>query len=85
MALTLFTAARLFRTGARGNWPLAYWGAALAYTFGFSRGLNAWWVGAGVLCALAVRCGPYPRAVRWAELAALGYVLWRALGLILLW
>ena len=85
LALTLLTAIRCFGAAPRSNWPPAYWAIALAYTFGFSRGLHPAWVGTGALCAILIRFGAWPSLVRWAELVALAYVAWRSVGLILLW
>ena len=67
------------------NWPLAYYAVLMGYTVGFSGGLNPYWVGAGIACALAIRFGFYPARVRLAELIPLGYVAWRSVGLILMW
>ena len=85
LALTTVTAIRRFRPDSGGNWPLVYWAIALAYTFGFSYGLHPAWVGPGTLCAILIRFGVWPSLLRWVELAALAYVAWRSVGLILLW
>jgi hypothetical protein len=53
--------------------------------FGFSGGLNPYWVAAGVACAVAIRLGFHPRQVRWVEAIPLAYVAWRCVGLLLMW
>jgi len=85
MALTAGAAVLRLRGRASSSWPLAYYAAALGYTFGFEGGLNPYGVFAGLISSLLVRLGIFPRQARVVELAALAYVLWRCLGLLLLW
>jgi hypothetical protein len=85
LALTIVLAWRRFAGPLMANWPLAYYAALVAYTLGFSGGLNPYWVAAGVACGLAIRCGLYPARVRLAELVPLAYVTWRCVGLVLMW
>ena len=86
LGLTLVVAwRRMRRPSLTANWPLLYYAATAGYTFGFSGGLNPYWVAAGVACGLAIRCGLYPAQVRWMELVPLAYIAWRSVGLILMW
>jgi len=85
LVLTLVLAWRRWRGALAANWPLAIYAALAGYTMGFSGGLNPYWVAAGVVCAVAIRLGFYPRHVRWVEALALGYVAWRCVGLLLMW
>ena len=84
LALTLLLLWRRFR-GSPANWPLVYYAAVTGYTFGFSGGLNPYWVAAGVACGVAIRFGFHPRRLRWAEAIPLAYVAWRCVGLLLMW
>jgi hypothetical protein len=85
LALALLLVWRRFRGALEANWPLVCYAAIAGYMIGFSSGLNPYWVGAGVACAVAIRLGFYPRQVRWVEAIALGYVAWRCVGLVLMW
>jgi hypothetical protein len=85
MALTIVLVWRRFAGALAANWPLAYYAALVAYTIVFSGGLNPYWVAAGVACGLAIRCKLYPARVRLVELFPLGYVIWRCVGLVLMW
>lgn len=83
MALTAAMAAQRWRGSARSAWPAAYYAVLAGYTFGFEGSMNRWMVAAGVACAVAIRCGA--AQARWLEMAVFAYVLWRGLGLLLLW
>jgi hypothetical protein len=86
LALTVLLARWRFRGPAlTANWPLVYWAIVPVYMIGLPGGLNPYWVGAGVVCAVAIRFGFYARQVRWVELVVLGYVAWRSVGLIMMW
>ena len=85
LLLTLLVVWRRFAGRPSSNWPLAYYTVLAAYTWAFSGGLNPFWVAAGVVCALAIRFGLQARYVRLLELLPLAYVIWRCIGLILMW
>jgi len=85
LLLTLFLAWTRLRGLYSSNWPLVYYAAVVAYTVGFSGGLNRYWVAAGVACGLAIRCGFYPSRIFLLELVSLAYIAWRSVGLILMW
>jgi chromate transport protein ChrA len=85
LVLALVLVWRRFRGSLRANWPLACYAAIAGYTFGFSASLNPYWVAAGLACGVAIRLDFHPRQVRWAEAIALGYVVWRCVGLLLMW
>ncbi len=89
MAATLWMAWARFRFRLGGAWFALYYLLILGFWVGFDGSLNTWWVGFGVAAALLLRSGvvrgTFRRGVRAAELAFFGYVLWRGLGLLLLW
>lgn len=84
LALTLVLAWRRF-AGKPVNWPLAYYAAVAGYTIAFSYSLNPYWVAFGAACAVAIRFGFQAARLRFVELAPLGYVAWRCVGLVLMW
>jgi len=84
MAATLWTAYARWRFRPESNWFALYYLLILGFWFGFDGSLNTWWVLAGVAAGVLLRAkwiGP-PRLL---ELAFFLYVLWRCLGLLLLW
>lgn len=85
MGLTLAVAVQRFTARHTSNWPLAYYAAVLGYTFAFDGGLHPAWVLAGLACALLIRSGYFWKHARALEAVVFGYILWRCLGLILLW
>jgi len=85
MALTGLVVWRRFAGKLSSNWPLGYDAVLVGYTIGFSGGLNPYWVAAAVACGLLIRFGFYPDRVRLAELIPLAYVMWRCVGLVLMW
>jgi hypothetical protein len=85
MALTAVVAVHRFRGRHSSNWPLVYYAVLLGYTFGFEGGLRPEMVLAGLGCAVSIRFGFFWKVVRVGELVVLGYVLWRCLGLIMMW
>ena len=74
-----------FRQPPASNWPLVCYGVIVAYTLGFSGGLNPYCVAAGACCALAIRMRLLTPWMRWLEWLPLGYIAWRSLGLLLMW
>lgn len=89
MALTVWTAYARFRFRLASNWFALYYAVMAGFWLGFDGSLNNWWLGAGALSAVLLRAdflrGIPLQVVRAAELAFFGYVLWRGLGLLLLW
>jgi hypothetical protein len=89
MALTVWTASARFRFRLASNWFSLYYAVIAAFWLGFDGSLNSWWLGAGVVPAVLLRAdflrGGSLTAVRAAELAFFGYVLWRGIALLLLW
>ncbi len=85
MALTILTGVSRWTGGLKSNWPLVYYAMLLGYTIGFKYGLNPYWISAGTLTALLIRFSRWGLRTRWAEAVVFGYVLWRCVGLILLW
>lgn len=85
LLLAVAVVVQRFRRSQAATWPLFCYAAFLAYAIGFSGGLNPYGVLAGALCAVGLRLNFYPRILRWPELAALGYVFCRSLGLLLMW
>lgn len=83
MGLTAAFAAARWRGMTRWGWAAAYYVVLAGYTFGFDGSYRKEWVAVGVVSAIAIRCG-LARA-RWVELAVFGYLLWRGVGLLLLW
>ena len=85
LALAILLGWSRFRGSLAANWPLLCYALIVGYTVAFSGGLNPYWVGAGVLCAGAIRAGFHPLHLRWAEMIALAYIAWRCVGLLLMW
>src|SRR5262245_39399465 len=85
MALPVVVAVNRWRGKVRGNWALCYYAVLLGSAFGFRGGLDPAWVLTGVAIALGVRYSPWGAALRCAETGVFVCVLWRCLGLILLW
>lgn len=85
LALTLLLLWRRVRGTLTANWPLVCYALIAGYTAGFSGGLNPYWVAAGAACAVAIRLGVYPLQIRWVEAIPLGYMVWRCVGLLLMW
>lgn len=85
MALTIGVAALRLRGPAASNWPLVYYAVVLGYTFGFGGSLSKYPVFVTVAAGLLLRFRLDAKAVRGVELAGLAYILWRSVGLILLW
>jgi hypothetical protein len=85
LALTVLLVWRRFQGTLDTNWPLACYAVIAAHAMVFSRGLNPYWVAAGVACGVAIRLGFRPRQVRWVEAIPLAYVAWRCVGLLFMW
>lgn len=89
LALTLWVALVRYSHGTSSNLPLLYWLGIIAHMKFFEGGYEPRWVLAGTACALIVRfeflSPAIMKTLQLGELAAMGYVLWRTVGLILLW
>ena len=89
MAATVVMAIKRFQLRLDTNWPLLYYAILVTYSRGFQYSLNEYWLFTGVACGLFLRFeflgGIFEKAIRAVELAVFAYVLWRCLGLILLW
>ena len=71
------------------NLPLVYWGAVVAHTKFFQGGYDPKFVLIGLVCCLLLRFefmnDLLVKLVQVCEFAALGYVIWRTVGMILMW
>ena len=89
LAMTALMAWVRYARPITSNGPLIYWAAVITHLRFFEGGFNPWWIGAGAACALFVRfefmSHGFARVFLAGEAIALGYVVWRTLGLILLW
>ncbi len=73
-----------FRRAFAANWPLVAFALILGYSFGFSGGLNPYWVLLGTACAVAIRLRFYPQIVWYIEAVTLGYIVCRSVDLLLM-
>jgi hypothetical protein len=89
LALTIWVALVRYSHGTSSNLPLLYWLGIVAHMKFFEGGYDPKWVFGGAVCALIVRfefISPgLTKLFQLGELTAIGYVLWRTVGLILLW
>jgi hypothetical protein len=89
MAATLWTGFARWRFRVDSNWFALYYFLILGFWFGFDGSLNTAWTMAGVAAAIVLRANPKRATVlngaRVLEAVFFGYVLWRGLGLLLLW
>jgi hypothetical protein len=89
MAVTAWMTFARFRFRLDSNWLPLYYLLILGFWAGFDGSLNTWWVVAGVAAAVLLRSrkirAPLLNGVRGLELGFFGYVLWRGVGLLLLW
>jgi hypothetical protein len=89
MAATLLVAAKRLSSAVDSNWPMAYYGALMAYWRGYAYTLDAYWVLGGLLCGLLLRFeflgGAVEKLIRSLELIVFIYVAWRCVKLILRW
>jgi hypothetical protein len=86
MALTLAAAFARFRLRPASPWFGVYYLVLAGFWKGFDGSLNSWWLAYGIACAVLLHFSS--RALSWAriaECAFFGYVLWRCVGLLLLW
>lgn len=84
MGLTLALAFARWRGIQRSSWPLLYYAVLAAYAVGFDGSLNKWLVAAGLACGILLRFRKIWQ-IRFLEVMIIVYVLWRTLGLLLLW
>ena len=89
VVLTLWTVYSAFRFPLAHRRFALYYFVILGFWLGFDGSLNTWWILAGIAGAVIRRSGAAHGTVRNAarllELAFFGYVLWRSVGLLLLW
>ncbi len=89
MAAAVATGFARWRCRIDSNWFAAPYALFGGFWFGFDGSLNTWWMLAGACAAIVLRASPKRPPVRVAarllELAFLVYVLWRGVGLLLLW
>lgn len=78
-----------YSRGSSSNLPLLFWAGLFAHTRAFSGGFQPGWISAGVFCALMLRFEfmneRFEKVFQLGEFAAIVYVVYRAVGLILLW
>ena len=78
-----------YRRGVVTLSPLLYWAAVVAHARLFSGGYDLRLAVAGLLSTLLLRVeflgARLRKVVRAIELALLGYVCWRTIGLLLMW
>jgi hypothetical protein len=89
LILTIWMIFSRYSRAFGSNLPLLYWAAVIAHTKFFGGGYDARWVLGGTTCCLLLRFefmnDLVVRLVQVGEYLALGYVLWRTIGLILMW
>jgi hypothetical protein len=89
LGLTLWVALVRYSHGSSSNLPLLYWLGIVAHMKFFEGGYDPKWVFGGALCALIVRfeflSNGLIKLLQLCELVAIGYVVWRTVGLLLLW
>jgi len=85
MALTVLAAVIRFTSGTDTNRVLICDSVLLGYTLAFRYGLNTYVVLASIGCAVLIRFGMFGSALRWVELVLFAAIVWRCIGLILLW
>lgn len=78
-----------FTRGLDSSWPLIYYLGVVIYSKVFSGSLDPMWVYTGVIAALFLRFefmgGFILKAIRVVDLVALGYIVWRAVSLLMMW
>ena len=89
MALTVFMIWARFRFRVESTWFLLFYVVILGYFRGFPGSLNVYWVLLGTACGFLLRFEflghGFVAGIRGVELIFFGYLLWRCLGLLLLW
>ena len=89
LILTIWMIFIRYSRASGSNLPLLYWAAVIAHTKFFGGGYDVRWVLGGTICCLLLRFefmrDPMVRVVQVGEYLALGYLLWRTIGLILMW
>ncbi len=87
LSLTVWVIVTRYRTKLDSNWPLFYYVALAGYTGKFDGTMNPVPVIAATAMALLLRFeflgGWVMKAIQYVETAALVYVLWRCLQLVL--
>lgn len=85
LALTVAMIVQRVRLRLKGNWPLVYYAAALAYAFAFPYSISPYVLLAGAVCAVLLRFKAYRPEIRMAEVLVLLYVTWRSIALLMGW
>ena len=89
IGLTSAVLAARLRGLLESNWPLGYYALVIIYWQVFPGGLDPYWVFVGLVSATLLRFeflgGVILTLVRVLEFCFFGYIIWRALSLLLLW
>lgn len=89
LVMTVWVAVIRYSRGTSSFVPLLYWAAVIAHMRFFQGGYDYRWVLAGTACGLLLRFefmnAAMAKLIQIGEFAALGYVAWRTIGLILMW
>ncbi len=89
MALTGWVVFARSRFNPLSRWFFLYYLVLLLFSAAFPYSLNVYWMAAGVAAAVVIRFAYKRSLVREAgrvlEVVFCGYVLWRGLGLLMLW
>ena len=89
IGLTIAVIAARLRGLLESNWPLCYYALVIIYWQVFPGGLDPHWVFVGLVSAALLRFeflgGVILTLVRVLEFCFFGYIIWRALSLLLLW
>jgi len=89
IGLTISVIVARLRGLLESNWPLGYYALVIIYWQVFPGGLDPHWVFVGLVSAALLRFeflgGVILTLVRVLEFCFFGYIIWRALSLLLLW
>lgn len=89
LLMTFWVGMIRYSRGNTSNLPILYWVGVIAHMRFFQGGYDYRWVFGGVACALFLRFEFMNRTItlffQVLEFLVLAYVLWRTIGLILLW
>jgi hypothetical protein len=89
LALTAWVGMVRYTRGPEANLPLLYWISLIGHMRVFEGGFDDRWILAGTALCCLIRFEFMKRQivifVQLLESAVMGYVVWRTVGLILLW